>query len=56
MLVNFGAGKCPLCGDFGKAIDKKTMHCPKCEIAFDDFVVMGVAPEAFKNYGASYWN
>jgi hypothetical protein len=53
MLVHFGTGKCPLCGDFAKELDKKTLHCPKCEVAFDDFLIHG---DALKEYDEKYWN
>lgn len=54
MLVNFGHGKCPLCGDFGRELEKRTFHCRKCDIAFDKFFILH-ADEA-KEYYAKYWN
>jgi hypothetical protein len=53
MIVHFGAGKCPLCGDFAKELDRKTLHCPKCEVAFDEFLMLG---EAAGEYNKGYWN
>jgi len=54
MLVVFGNGKCPLCGDFGKKIEKKAFHCRKCDVAFDEFLVLNVT-EA-EDFSSKYWN
>ena len=35
----FEEGRCPLCGNFGKEIDKGLFHCPMCEVIFDMFFV-----------------
>lgn len=54
MLVNFGEGKCPICGDFAKKLEKKTFHCRKCDVAFNEFLIFNVTePE---NYMNKYWN
>ncbi len=55
MLINFGAGKCPLCGDFARELEKKTLHCKKCKIAFNDFFIVS-SYEEIKEYYAKYWN
>jgi hypothetical protein len=39
MLVNFGAGKCPVCGDFGTAVQKDIFHCGRCRVSFNEFYV-----------------
>ena len=54
MLVNFGTGKCPLCGDFGKEIVKKNFRCSKCNISFNDFMIMQF--EEIGEYYSKYWN
>ncbi len=54
MLVVFGNGKCPLCGDNGRKIEKKTFHCPKCNVAFDDFMISQARNS--KKYADKYWN
>jgi rubrerythrin len=35
----FKQGRCPLCGSFGKEIEKDMFHCPMCEAIFDRFFV-----------------
>lgn len=54
MLVVFGNGKCPLCGDAAQRVEKKLMHCEKCDVAFDNYVLMGDNLE-FKQ-DTKYWN
>lgn len=54
MLVNFGSGKCPLCGDFGKELEKKKLfHCRKCNIRFDQFWIM---TSSELREASKYWN
>ena len=54
MIVNFGNGKCPLCGDFGKKIENRTFHCVKCDVAFDDFLIHHAAEN--ENSMNKFWN
>lgn len=54
MIIVFGNGKCPLCGDFGKELDKKTFACAKCEIAFDEFIITNMKLD--KEYEYKHWN
>ena len=54
MFVNFGSGKCPMCGDFGKTMVKDIFHCPKCRISFNDFYISN--PGELKDYESRYWN
>jgi len=54
MLVNFGQGKCPLCGDFCKELEKRTFHCKNCNIAFDEFMI--VHSSNLRKYADKYWN
>jgi tRNA(Ile2) C34 agmatinyltransferase TiaS len=53
VLVNFGTGKCPLCGDYGKKLEKKAFQCRKCRIRFDHYWILSTKElrEASK-----YWN
>lgn len=53
MFVNFGSGKCPVCGDFGTAVEKKIFHCAKCKISFNDYYVSAVEMKEYEN---NYWN
>jgi len=39
MFVVFEKGRCPICGDFGKEVEKEIFHCPKCMITFDRFCI-----------------
>ncbi len=36
MFIDFGNGKCPICGDFGKQTDD-VVHCTRCRTTFDGF-------------------
>lgn len=54
MFVNFGSGKCPVCGDFGKVMQKDVFHCNKCKIAFNDFYISNF--RELKEYENKYWN
>jgi ribosomal protein L37AE/L43A len=54
MFVNFGQGKCPLCGDNGKEIEKKVFHCSKCRVSFDGFII--AHSRKLKDYADKYWN
>ena len=57
MLIVFGNDKCPMCGDFGKEIDKKVLHCGRCNVAYDGFVITGRINENMMNpYEGKYWN
>ena len=42
MFVNFGHGKCPVCGDFGNRMQKQkgSFSCRRCMLAFDKFSVV----------------
>lgn len=53
MFVQFGDKKCPLCGDFGKEIEKETYSCRNCEIAFDKFMISFVSEPKEKQ---RFWN
>ena len=37
MFVNFGSGKCPICGDFGSTVERDVFHCGKCTVSFNSF-------------------
>ena len=54
MLVVFGDGRCPLCGDSGRKIDRKMFHCRQCDVAFDEFMV--TMNESSRKYANKYWN
>jgi ribosomal protein L37AE/L43A len=57
MFVNFGSGKCPVCGDSAKNVEKKekdVFHCTKCKISFNDFYIANF--EQLKEYENKYWN
>ncbi len=54
MFVNFGSGKCPVCGDFGKVMERHVFHCAKCKIAFNDFYISNF--KNLKEYENKYWN
>lgn len=56
MIVDFGAGKCPLCGDFGRKIEKKAYHCKRCDIAFDEFLILAGMQENAEEYSDKNWN
>lgn len=53
MFVNFGEGKCPLCGDFGRRARGKSYSCGKCSLAFDNFSVMFAEEPEEQN---RFWN
>lgn len=54
MFINFGSGKCPLCGDFGTEISREIFHCDKCMVAFNNF---GLSRHSgMKQPEAKYWN
>ncbi len=53
MFVNFGMGKCPMCGDFGKKIQKDNFSCRKCSLMFDKFYVSFLSEPQEQN---SFWN
>ena len=54
MFVHFGEKKCPICGDFGKEVEKEIFVCNSCAISFNNFSVTGV--EEVKEYINKYWN
>ncbi|MEM7819831.1 MAG: hypothetical protein QXD48_03310 [Candidatus Aenigmatarchaeota archaeon] len=54
MLINFGNGKCPLCGDFGKEIVKEVFHCPKCNVTFNNFSLSSYSE--IKTDKNKFWN
>ena len=54
MFINFGSGKCPVCGDFGKSMTKDIFHCLKCRISFNDYYISNV--DGLKDYESKYWN
>ncbi len=39
MFVNFGTGKCPMCGNFGEAVEKEIFHCGRCMVSFNRFSI-----------------
>ena len=45
MFANFGHGKCPMCGDFGKKMNKKAgkgkadFRCRNCNLVFDNYFI-----------------
>ena len=54
MPTKLEGNRCPLCWDFGTKIDKKTFHCSKCNVSFDNF---GVLPYSdIKEYVDAHWN
>ena len=54
MLVVFGDGKCPMCGDAGKRIEKKAFHCVKCDVAYDEVLIFSAAE--IRDFYDKYWN
>ena len=54
MFVNFGSGKCPVCGDFAQLMSKKIFHCGKCNIAFNDYYIS--TTRELDEYHGKYWN
>ena len=54
MFVNFGAGKCPVCGDFANAIERDIFHCGKCRVSFNRFSV--TASKRLEDYSTKYLN
>ncbi len=54
MFVNFGSGKCPVCGDFARAMSKRIFHCSKCRIAFNDYYISSA--RELEEYHGKYWN
>ena len=54
MFVNFGSGKCPMCGDFARTVEKKIFHCGKCRIAFNEYYISAFGE--VKDYNNKYWN
>lgn len=53
MIVNFGERRCPICGDFGKEVEKDTFSCGKCSIKFDKFHISEPNPKKSMEY--KYW-
>ncbi len=53
MFVNFGPGKCPVCGDFGNKMKNENFSCRKCNLAFDKFSVMFFEEPTEQN---RFWN
>ena len=45
MFVYFGAGKCPVCGNFGKTVKSDVFHCSSCDILFNEFSIAGFMEE-----------
>lgn len=54
MFVNFGNGKCPICGDFGSKLSAETFHCTKCEVAFNEFSLSSLSVPKDPEY--KMWN
>ncbi|MBI3190421.1 hypothetical protein HYZ41_01820 [archaeon] len=54
MIVSFGEGKCPLCGNFGKTTGHKTFKCNRCEISFNNFLIS--AAREIEEYTDIYWS
>ncbi len=53
MFVQFGEGKCPLCGDFGKELKKEMFSCRSCDISFDKFMILFTAEPKVEQ---KFWN
>ena len=54
MIVDFGYGKCPLCGDFGKEIQQRDFTCRRCDVAFNRFFITANGEqETIEN---KFWN
>jgi transposase-like protein len=57
MFVNFGQGKCPICGDFGKKLSEKKLknnfNCKKCNATFDNFYLFILKEPEEQN---KFWN
>ncbi|MCD6215896.1 MAG: hypothetical protein DRP08_00750 [Candidatus Aenigmatarchaeota archaeon] len=46
MFINFGKGKCPLCGANGKKTsDLEIFLCPRCRVRFHPFGLIDTEPE-----------
>jgi len=43
MSIDMKDGKCPICWNFGKEIEKRIFHCKRCDISFNEFSI--VMPE-----------
>jgi tRNA(Ile2) C34 agmatinyltransferase TiaS len=54
MIVSFGQGKCPLCGNFGKNSGRRTFRCSRCDISFNDFAISSTTD--IGEYTDMYWN
>jgi hypothetical protein len=54
MFINFGDGKCPVCGDFGSEVEKRIFHCGKCKVSFNEFYV--ATHKELEEYNNKYWN
>ncbi len=54
MLVAFGHGKCPLCGNIGKDTGKKMLKCRRCEISFNEFFIS--SKNGLTDYTDLHWN
>lgn len=52
MIINYGKGKCPVCGDFA-AREKENFRCSKCNISFDDFLL--IEYDELSDYDDKYW-
>lgn len=52
MFLQFGKGKCPVCGVLGEEVDSLHHECPRCGAKFSEF---GVA-FAEKNEWGLYWH
>ena len=52
MFVVFGKGKCPMCGNKGKRLDKDIFKCADCEVSFNDYSLHG-QPQTEKE---KFWN
>jgi len=52
MFVNFGTGKCPVCGDFGKTVEKDIFHCGRCSVSFNQFSITTLEIKEHDKY----WN
>ena len=61
MFMNFGHGKCPLCGDFGARIAQKrqakmndrNFNCKNCNAVFDNFCLFMLDAPKEQN---KFWN
>ncbi len=49
MFIDFGNGKCPMCGDFGREVEQ-VIHCIKCQASYDGFWLLSDGEDREKDW------